>query len=420
MIKKIIIILILLILIIGLEYKFFTNIIKENSIKNTKTLNQDLSNLDSYINYKSLDSLTFSELLTISPNIVNINKKTTLHEIDLSNQKIKEKLFFVTLVDPTLGTIKTIGNKIYINLKKLEKEIKIKINELNKENEITTKIINIKLKSQEEYKVDIKKSVYDFFIEPYIKTKSFNIKNKNKIIKTYTIFVSRYNLDKKDLEKTIQIFMYLNIFILTLFLILMYIIFIKKNKFLEEETLVKKLKNDYLQLEHIKDERINEYINNNDLQEYTTNIYIKENPKEEYKKVLLLDMLISSTKEKINEIIPEKIESRFLNRINKEIFEFAQNNNLDFTNIVFPIYKPNLSNNEFINWFEYFIVKNEIKDIKLYIKGIEIDEISNLNNLLLRLKNNKILFILDEREKERIGKKIKNIPFYIKKDKDDK
>ena len=245
----------------------------------------------------------------------------------------------------------------------------------------------------------IEPSKWDLLLKEQNVVKTFNIKQNNKVIESITIEMSQYKLDALSVERILNIFFIINIIITLLLLLLTYFIFNKSILFNNSNlNRVSELKEKFISFEKSKNQELNSDIFNNNFQIYSENIFLKDRNNGKVFKQILVGVQFLSNNSKLSEIDTSTIRDTELNIINKHIIDFTLKNYNNLEEVIFPIFVKNLENNEFINWFEYTLLNNNLENEKVFINFLNKNTLKSFNKLTLRAKNQKIQFIITEKD----------------------
>jgi len=399
MIKKILLILFLVLIISLIEYNMFLKLKDNSFLNNSKQITKDLVKIQNLIKINGSKPIDINTLKSMSSNIKKIKIESTLIQIDTKSLQIMNPLYFISLVDDTIGKINVLNSKIYVNLNIPKEKIDIYINELDKNKKLIKYQKTITIKPIKRMVYFIEPSKWDLLLKEQNVVKTFNIKQNNKVIESITIEMSQYKLDALSVERILNIFFIINIIITLLLLLLTYFIFNKSILFNNSNlNRVSELKEKFISFEKSKNQELNSDIFNNNFQIYSENIFLKDRNNGKVFKQILVGAQFLSNNSKLSEIDTSTIRDTELNIINKHIIDFTLKNYNNLEEVIFPIFVKNLENNEFINWFEYTLLNNNLENEKIFINLLNKNTLKSFNKLTLRAKNQKIQFIITEKD----------------------
>jgi len=399
MIKKILLILFLVLIISLIEYNMFLKLKDNSFLNNSKQITKDLVKIQNLIKINGSKPIDINTLKSMSSNIKKIKIESTLIQIDTKSLQIMNPLYFISLVDDTIGKINVLNSKIYVNLNIPKEKIDIYINELDKNKKLIKYQKTITIKPIKRIVYFIEPSKWDLLLKEQNVVKTFNIKQNNKVIESITIEMSQYKLDALSVERILNIFFIINIIITLLLLLLTYFIFNKSILFNNSNlNRVSELKEKFISFEKSKNQELNSDIFNNNFQIYSENIFLKDRNNGKVFKQILVGAQFLSNNSKLSEIDTSTIRDTELNIINKHIIDFTLKNYNNLEEVIFPIFVKNLENNEFINWFEYTLLNNNLENEKIFINLLNKNTLKSFNKLTLRAKNQKIQFIITEKD----------------------
>lgn len=399
MIKKILLILFLVLIISLIEYNMFLKLKDNSFLNNSKQITKDLVKIQNLIKINGSKPIDINTLKSMSSNIKKIKIESTLIKIDTKSLQIMNPLYFISLVDDTIGKINVLNSKIYVNLNIPKEKIDIYINELDKNKKLIKYQKTITIKPIKRIVYFIEPSKWDLLLKEQNVVKTFNIKQNNKVIESITIEMSQYKLDALSVERILNIFFIINIIITLLLLLLTYFIFNKSILFNNSNlNRVSELKEKFISFEKSKNQELNSDIFNNNFQIYSENIFLKDRNNGKVFKQILVGAQFLSNNSKLSEIDTSTIRDTELNIINKHIIDFTLKNYNNLEEVIFPIFVKNLENNEFINWFEYTLLNNNLENEKVFINFLNKNTLKSFNKLTLRAKNQKIQFIITEKD----------------------
>lgn len=399
MIKKILLILFLVLIISLIEYNMFLKLKDNSFLNNSKQITKDLVKIQNLIKINGSKPIDINTLKSMSSNIKKIKIESTLIQIDTKSLQIMNPLYFISLVDDSIGKINVLNSKIYVNLNIPKEKIDIYINELDKNKKLIKYQKTITIKPIKRIVYFIEPSKWDLLLKEQNVVKTFNIKQNNKVIESITIEMSQYKLDALSVERILNIFFIINIIITLLLLLLTYFIFNKSILFNNSNlNRVSELKEKFISFEKSKNQELNSDIFNNNFQIYSENIFLKDRNNGKVFKQILVGVQFLSNNSKLSEIDTSTIRDTELNIINKHIIDFTLKNYNNLEEVIFPIFVKNLENNEFINWFEYTLLNNNLENEKVFINFLNKNTLKSFNKLTLRAKNQKIQFIITEKD----------------------
>ena len=399
MIKKILLILFLVLIISLIEYNMFLKLKDNSFLNNSKQITKDLVKIQNLIKINGSKPIDINTLKSMSSNIKKIKIESTLIKIDTKSLQIMNPLYFISLVDDSIGKINVLNSKIYVNLNIPKEKIDIYINELDKNKKLIKYQKTITIKPIKRMVYFIEPSKWDLLLKEQNVVKTFNIKQNNKVIESITIEMSQYKLDALSVERILNIFFIINIIITLLLLLLTYFIFNKSILFNNSNlNRVSELKEKFISFEKSKNQELNSDIFNNNFQIYSENIFLKDRNNGKVFKQILVGAQFLSNNSKLSEIDTSTIRDTELNIINKHIIDFTLKNYNNLEEVIFPIFVKNLENNEFINWFEYTLLNNNLENEKVFINFLNKNTLKSFNKLTLRAKNQKIQFIITEKD----------------------
>jgi len=399
MIKKILLILFLVLIISLIEYNMFLKLKDNSFLNNSKQITKDLVKIQNLIKINGSKPIDINTLKSMSSNIKKIKIESTLIKIDTKSLQIMNPLYFISLVDDSIGKINVLNSKIYVNLNIPKEKIDIYINELDKNKKLIKYQKTITIKPIKRIVYFIEPSKWDLLLKEQNVVKTFNIKQNNKVIESITIEMSQYKLDALSVERILNIFFIINIIITLLLLLLTYFIFNKSILFNNSNlNRVSELKEKFISFEKSKNQELNSDIFNNNFQIYSENIFLKDRNNGKVFKQILVGAQFLSNNSKLSEIDTSTIRDTELNIINKHIIDFTLKNYNNLEEVIFPIFVKNLENNEFINWFEYTLLNNNLENEKVFINFLNKNTLKSFNKLTLRAKNQKIQFIITEKD----------------------
>jgi len=399
MIKKILLILFLVLIISLIEYNMFLKLKDNSFLNNSKQITKDLVKIQNLIKINGSKPIDINTLKSMSSNIKKIKIESTLIKIDTKSLQIMNPLYFISLVDDSIGKINVLNSKIYVNLNIPKEKIDIYINELDKNKKLIKYQKTITIKPIKRMVYFIEPSKWDLLLKEQNVVKTFNIKQNNKVIESITIEMSQYKLDALSVERILNIFFIINIIITLLLLLLTYFIFNKSILFNNSNlNRVSELKEKFISFEKSKNQELNSDIFNNNFQIYSENIFLKDRNNGKVFKQILVGVQFLSNNSKLSEIDTSTIRDTELNIINKHIIDFTLKNYNNLEEVIFPIFVKNLENNEFINWFEYTLLNNNLENEKIFINLLNKNTLKSFNKLTLRAKNQKIQFIITEKD----------------------
>lgn len=399
MIKKILLILFLVLIISLIEYNMFLKLKDNSFLNNSKQITKDLVKIQNLIKINGSKPIDINTLKSMSSNIKKIKIESTLIQIDTKSLQIMNPLYFISLVDDSIGKINVLNSKIYVNLNIPKEKIDIYINELDKNKKLIKYQKTITIKPIKRMVYFIEPSKWDLLLKEQNVVKTFNIKQNNKVIESITIEMSQYKLDALSVERILNIFFIINIIITLLLLLLTYFIFNKSILFNNSNlNRVSELKEKFISFEKSKNQELNSDIFNNNFQIYSENIFLKDRNNGKVFKQILVGVQFLSNNSKLSEIDTSTIRDTELNIINKHIIDFTLKNYNNLEEVIFPIFVKNLENNEFINWFEYTLLNNNLENEKIFINLLNKNTLKSFNKLTLRAKNQKIQFIITEKD----------------------
>lgn len=403
-IKKLLLLVVVIAAGVIAQYVVVEGLVKNNQGKSKEQLTEKIVYLDTIINLNSrnISSIEDFNLLNGDENISSIKFSNVGYIIDPSKLEVNDKYFFIKLSNSDDGKIEKHEDLFLFFPSKPMNSVALELNTITKEKDFKLTVIDFKLEQDQVKNFEIKKdNVYSGFVEEEVITKKYSVKLFGKILKNIEIKYTTYSIEEKFFANLYSI---LTAFNIIFFALIVWIIYLLNRKTVASKSKLENklgnLSDENKTLKRLKDVNLNESIREGKFSIESYKVSFKDKSGSTNEKIFI-DVILKD--KKLSQIDLNLIEEDNLSYLNKELLEFAANNNLiGNDDVVCPLYYNNLYNNEFVNWFEFFVLNHKLDNGNFYISNIGDSNTDFFNKMIVRFKDRNFKFAVSHTNKSLI------------------